>query len=197
VSSGSRPGRREAAGRHFCLGAYFQLSEGPKSRFSTDIESLYTGLDKRLAQRTLHFIHCTLGACIGAAVRSRKLARSPISDMAVMPSPGVGEHGKALEPDQPEALLRGFRGTVYFPIVAVAAFTGARRNEVRALSWSDLDVTAKTLRIERAIELTEARGLTIKPPKTKRGFREITIDDDLIALLMGTREAPADRRRDS
>ena len=69
------------------------------------------------------------------------------------------------------------------------------RGEVRALRWSDLDVTAKTLRIERAIELTEARGLTIKPPKTKRGFREITIDDDLIALLMGTREAPADRRR--
>ena len=136
MSSGSRPGRREAAGRHFCLGAYFQLSEGPKSRFSTDIESLYTGLDKQLAQRTLHFIHCTLGACIGAAVRSRKLARSPISDMAVMPSPGVGEHGKALEPDQPEALLRGFRGTVYFPIVAVAAFTGARRSSGASLERS-------------------------------------------------------------
>ena len=62
------------------------------------------------------------------------------------------------------------------------------RGEVRALRWSDLDVTAKTLRIERAIELTEAHGLTIKPPKTKRGFREITIDDDLIALLMKERE---------
>ena len=85
-----------------------------------------------MAQRTLHFIHCTLGACIGAAVRSRKLAGSPISDMAVTPSPGVGEHGKALEPDQLQALLQGFKGTVYFPIVAVAAFTGARRNEILA-----------------------------------------------------------------
>ena len=72
--------------------------------------------------------------------------------MAVTPSPGVGEHGKALEPDQLEALLQGFKGTVYFPIVAVAAFTGARRNEVLALRWSDLNVAAKTLRIERAIE---------------------------------------------
>ena len=155
---------------------------------SNDIESLYAELERRLAQRTLHFIHCTLGACIGAAVRSRKLTRSPMSDMAVTPSPGDGEHGKALEPDQLEALLQGFKGTVYFPIVAVAAFTGARRNEVLALRWSDLDVTAKTLRIERAIELTEAHGLTIKPPKTERGFREITIDDDLIALLMKERE---------
>src|SRR6516225_1514412 len=155
---------------------------------STDIESLYAGLEKRLAQRTLHFIHCTLGACLGAGVRSRKLARSPISDMAVTPSPGVGEHGKALEPDQLEALLQGFKGTVYFPIVAVAAFTGARRNEVLALRWSDLNVAAKTLRIERAIEMTEAHGLTLKPPKTKRGFREITIADDLIALLMKEQE---------
>ena len=121
-------------------------------------------------------------------MRSRKLARSPISDMAVTPSPGVSEHGKALEPDQLEALLQGFKGTVYFPIVAAAAFTGARRNEVLALRWSDLDVAAKTLRIERAIEMTEANGLTLKPPKTKRGFREITIDDDLIALLLKERE---------
>jgi integrase len=155
---------------------------------STDIESLYAGLEKRLAQRTLHFLHCTFGACLGAAVRSRRLARSPILDMAVTPSPGAGEHGKALEPDQLEVLLRGFRGTVYFPIVAVAAFTGARRNEILALRWSDLDVATKTLRIERAIEMTEAHGLMLKPPKTKRGFREITIDDDLIALLMKERE---------
>jgi integrase len=57
-----------------------------------------------------------------------------------------------------------------------------------ALRWSDLDVAAKALRIERAIEMTEAHGLTLKPPKTKRGFREITIDDDLFALLMKERE---------
>ena len=155
---------------------------------SVEVERLYTGLEKRLSARTLHFLHCTLGACLGAAVRSRRLARTPILDMAVTPSPGVGEHGKALEPHQLEALLQGFKGTVYFPIVAVAAFTGARRNEVLALRWSDLNVAAKTLRIERAIEMTEAHGLTLKPPKTKRGFREITIADDLIALLMKERE---------
>src|SRR6516164_2430592 len=126
---------------------------------STDIERLYAELERRLAQRTLHFVHCTLGACLGAGVRSRKLARSPILDMAVTPSPG-----------------------------AVAAFTGARRNEVLALRWSDLDVAAKTLRIERAVEMTQAHGLTLKPPKTKRGFREITIDDDLIALLLKERD---------
>lgn len=81
-----------------------------------------------------------------------------------------------------------FRGSSLFPIVAVAAFTGARRNEILALRWDDLDIAAKTLRIERAEEETKAHGLRIKGPKTERGNRTITIDDDLIALLLAERE---------
>jgi integrase len=69
----------------------------------------------------------------------------------------------------------------------VAAFTGARRNEILALRWDDFDPAAKALRIERAIEETDEHGLRIKGPKTERGKRTITIDDDLIALLVGER----------
>jgi integrase len=74
-----------------------------------------------------------------------------------------------------------------YPIVAVAAFTGARRNEILALRWGDLDPTNKTLRIERAIDETKG-GLAFKAPKTKRGIRTMTLDDDLIVLLKAERE---------
>jgi integrase len=72
--------------------------------------------------------------------------------------------------------------------VAVLAFTGARRGEVLALRWCDLDIENKTLRIERAVEQTAKYDLAIKEPKTKRGRRTITIDDDLIALLCSERD---------
>ena len=91
-----------------------------------------------------------------------------------------------LDEDQLRTLVDGFRGSVLFPIVAVAAFTGARRNEVLGLRWSDLDATARTLRIERAVELTDKYGLALKEPKTARGKRTITIDDVLIALLLAS-----------
>jgi len=77
---------------------------------------------------------------------------------------------------------------IVFLIAAVLAFTGARRGEVLALRWSDLDVEKKTLRIERAVEQTAKFDLALKEPKTKRGKRTITIDDDLIALLCAARE---------
>jgi integrase len=69
-----------------------------------------------------------------------------------------------------------------------AAFTGARRNEILALRWCDLDVEKKTLRIERAIDETRAYGLRIKGPKTERGKRTITIDDELLSALVCIRD---------
>lgn len=86
------------------------------------------------------------------------------------------------------ALLAGFKDSALFPIVAVAAFTGARRNEILALRWSDLDAANKTLRIERSMEETKAGGRRLKEPKTRRGTRSIQIDDDLFALLLAERE---------
>jgi integrase len=77
---------------------------------------------------------------------------------------------------------------VLFPIVVVAAFTGARRGEILALRWEDFDPNAKTLRIERAIEETIEHGLQIKGPKTGRGKRTIEIDSDLVALLVAERD---------
>src|SRR5262249_25274638 len=68
--------------------------------------------------------------------------------------------------------------------VAVLAFTGCRRNEALALRWSDLDVAARTLRIERAIEQVGRQPLTLKGPKRDRHKRTITIDSGLIDILV-------------
>jgi integrase len=147
---------------------------------STEIDTLYARLGDT---RTARHIHSVLGACLGTAARTRKIARNPMLDVVKVPSPGEPDHGIALEPDQLRTLVQGFRGSVFFPIVAVAAFTGARRNEVLALRWEDFDPDAKTLRIERAVEHTKKHGFQIKGPKTERGKRTIEIDGDLVALL--------------
>lgn len=152
-----------------------------------EIDELYVALEAQLSPRTVHHIHTVLGACFKSAVRKGFLTASPVA-RAEAPSPGESNRGVVLDADELRTLVDGFRGSVLFPIIAVAAFTGARRNEILALRWSDLDVTAKTLRIERAVELTDKFGLALKGPKTARGKRTITIDDDLVALLLGERE---------
>jgi integrase len=82
-----------------------------------------------------------------------------------VPSPGEPDHGVALDQDELRKLLEGFKGLSLFPIVVAAAFTGARRGEILALRWDDLDVDAKTLRIERSVDDTDKHGLRFKGPK--------------------------------
>jgi integrase len=155
---------------------------------STDIDKLYLSLEGKIAPRTARHVHSVLNACLGAAVRTRKLAINPMERITKAPSPGESDHGIALDDDQLRKLVQGFKGSSLFGIVSLAAFTGARRNEILALRWSDIDVQKKELRIERAIEETKAHGVRTKGPKKESHKRTIMIDDDLLALLLSERE---------
>jgi integrase len=155
---------------------------------SSEIDSLYTKLANKISARSAHHVHVVLGACLGAATRTGKLSRNPMLGLAKVPSPDEADHGTILEEHELEALVQGFKGSALFPIVAVAAYTGARRNEILALRWSDLDVEKKTLRIERAAEQTNKYGLRTKGPKKDSHKRTIRISDSLIGLLIAERE---------
>jgi integrase len=192
------PGRRQKRVGHRTLERYAELlrchvvptlGARPLQQVqATEIDALYQKLEGNIAPRTAHHVHTVLGACLTTAVRKGLLAVNPLDRVEKVPSPGEADHGMALDEEQLRTLVEGFKGSLLFPIVAVAAFTGARRNEVLALRWSDLDVENKTLRIERAVEQTDKYGLTLKEPKTARGKRSITIDDDLLALLCAERK---------
>ena len=164
------------------------LGTRPLQRITaTEIDILYTELEKSLATRTVHHVHTVLGACLSAAVRKGLLFINPASK-ADAPAPGESEAGQVLDHDQLTALLHGFGGLAIYPIVATAAFTGARRNEILALRWSDFDLSHSTLTIARSLEETKAHGRRFKEPKTRRGSRTIAIDDGLAALLSAERE---------
>jgi integrase len=154
---------------------------------AAEIDALYVELAAKLHPRTAHHVHVVLGACLGTATRKGLLASNPMLRVEQVPSPGESDHGIALDADELRKLIEGFRSSVLFPIVATAALTGARRNEILALRWTDFDAPNRTLRIERALDETKA-GLSFKPPKTKRGVRTITIDAELTALLTVERE---------
>jgi integrase len=96
--------------------------------------------------------------------------------------------GEGLDPGELKTLVEGFSKSSLYPIVALAAATGVRRGELLALRWSDLNTEKKTLRIERALEQTKKFGIRCKPPKTKRGFRTIDLDDTILQVLLTERE---------
>lgn len=153
-----------------------------------DIDKLYLGLEGKVSPRTARHVHSVFNACLGTAVRKKKIALNPMEAVEKIPFAGDSDVGVALDDQQLRTLVQGFKGSVLFPIVGVAAFTGARRNEILALRWFDLDAEKNTLRIERALEETDAHGIRFKGPKKDSHKRTITIDDDLLAMLLSERE---------
>jgi len=65
--------------------------------------------------------------------------------------------------------------------IALAALTGARRGELCALRWSDVDLEAGTVQIERAITVV-AKTAYEGPTKTHQG-RRIALDEVGVATL--------------
>jgi integrase len=86
-------------------------------------------------------------------------------------------------------LVRGFEGHSLYPFVAVAAYTGMRRNEILALRLDDdIDLDRATISVTRNVEDTETHGRRIGTPKSKNSVREFQIDAGLVALLRKVRE---------
>lgn len=188
-----RPPRQRAIERYDELLRVHVLPEIGSKRLqalaSTDIDAIYRKIADNIAPRTQRHVHSVLNACLSAAVRTGKLSANPMDRVQKVPDAGDDDElGQALEEQQLSDLVQGFKSSALFPIVAVAAYTGARRGEILALRWTDFEPVAKTLRIERAIEETKEHGRVLKPPKTKRGIRTNVIDENLAKLLLRERE---------
>src|SRR5262249_61128214 len=113
---------------------------------ATEIDALYQKLEGKVSPRTAHHVHTVLGSCLTTAVRKGLLAVSPMARVERVPSPGEADHGMVLDSEQLRMLVGGFRGSA---IVAVAAFTGAPRNEILPLRCTDIPFAQNNIRINR------------------------------------------------
>jgi integrase len=134
-----------------------------------------------LSPRTIGHAHRVLRLGLQNAVKNRTLARN----VATVHAPPKVEEGELeiLSSDQITDVILKLEGRTLCPIVTLALATGMRRGELLALQWGDIDLDGGTLRVERAVEETKTHGLRIKPPKTKRGRRNITLPSEAVTLL--------------
>ncbi|MGY3489625.1 integrase [Bradyrhizobium sp. USDA 4011] len=166
-----------------------------------EIDRLYAKMAdaKAISPRTQHHVHTVLGSCLATAHRKGLIAANPMLRVEQIPAPEafdfdpddderIDDIGEGLTETELAILIAGFRSSTIYTTVVLAAAIGARRNELLALRWSDLDVDKKTLRIERALEHTKKFGIRVKPPKTKRGIRTVDLDAAVIAMLLKEKE---------
>ena len=127
----------------------------------------------RIALVTIAAAHGALRTALERAVKTEVLARNVAK--IITPPKTVRVEVTSLTKDQVADVLDKLAGHPLYPIVAVAIGTGARRGEITALTWADVDLDGRAMTIRRSLEQTHAHGIRVKAPKTKAGTRTISL----------------------
>lgn len=157
------------------------------------IESMYTDQRKTLAANTIRQHHVVLKKALDQAVRGKLIPRNPI-DAVIAPRAPRHQEERALTVAEIGLLLAAAEGTAWDTPIRVALATGLREGELLALRWDDIDFTAKTVTVSRAVGYLPGKGMTFSSPKTKNARRRIELSDTSIEILRAHRQSQLERR---
>jgi integrase len=151
-----------------------------------DLDRLYASwLARGLSPGSVRRHHSIISAALGRAV---KWGLIPVSPANKATPPGL-TRSTVMAPaaDLVQHLIAEAEKTdpVLAAAIAIGAVTGARRGELCALRWSDMDWTRRTLTIARSLTVID-RVATEGPTKTHQR-RDIAVDDALGAFLIQRR----------
>lgn len=145
-----------------------------------------------LSPRTVVHAHRVLSKAFNDAVKAEILPRNVAS--VVSPPKSEDVELEILSVVQVADVMAKLRHVALYPIVVVALATGLRRGEILALQWGDIDFETGRLRVERSLEQTKGGVIRVKPPKTKRGRRNVSLPVDAVALLRRHRASQLELR---
>src|SRR5665213_1680915 len=138
-------------------------------------------LEEGLSPSTVHQYHAILSAACRQAVKWGWIDRAP-TDRSTPPQP-VRKKMHVPTPQQLSELVRAadLEDPVLGTAVAIAALTGARRGELAALRWSDVDLVVGRVTIARS--LTIAQGKQHTGPTKTHASRELALDPIGVEVL--------------
>jgi integrase len=159
----------------------------------TDLDALYRELrssggreGRPLAPATIRRIHGIIHRALGQGVRWGWLAKNPAARASPprVPTPRI-------EPPSPAEVtklidLATKRDVALAAFLFLAAVTGARRSELIALQWADVDLVSGVIEIRRGV-VHGRRGVVEKDTKT-HAVRRVALDPSAVQFLVAHRE---------
>jgi integrase len=161
---------------------------------AVDIDAFYADLQRRggenggpLAAQSIHHIHALLRRLLNQAVRWGWIATSPVTRAS---PPRV--HRFEIKVPTPEDVSRliaaaDAQGGELGCFLRLAAITGARRGEICAIRWTDVDFDAAVVTISRSIAGQRNDELIEKGTKT-HASRRVALDPVTVTTLEVHRE---------
>lgn len=146
------------------------------------VQNFYACLhDEGQAASSIAAIHAVLHQALNHAVEHNLVARN-VSSFASRPK--VRRHkSQVLTVEQANKLIETVKGQRIEAFLILALTTAARRSELLALHWDDLDLEQKTMRIARSATHAKGLGVYEGETKTETSRRTVLLADIAIDTL--------------
>lgn len=164
------------------------LNDIPISKIRTDdIQSILDELATRserdggpLAKKTLHDLKYTASQVFKLAQIGRVISENPAIAVTVPKDAAVSERRALTDEEQQwivETPHRAQRAAM------IMMYAGLRRGELIPLTWGDISLNARTIKISKAVEMVKGKPVPKDMTKTPAGLRTITIPQRLVDFL--------------
>ena len=141
-----------------------------------------------LAPKSVRNVHAVLRRALNQAVDWNLVPRN-VATLAHPPRAARHEV-EVLSPEQVRTLLTAARGDRWEPLIVSALATGMRQGELLGLKWADVDLTRRTIHVQRQLQ----RDGTFAEPKTAKGRRTIDLPASCVAMLKDYRRQQTEER---
>jgi integrase len=140
---------------------------------------------KGLADSTVRQVYTVARAIADDAVRDGLMAKNPF---ATVRRPRVtATEARFLEPHQIGQLLEAARDSRYGLLFEFLVHTGLRRGEALALTWDDVDLEERLVRVRGTLARVDGE-LTVLEPKSAKSRRTIPISAPALDVLLRARQ---------
>lgn len=172
-----------------------------RSITTIDANIFFDSLAKEgLAVKTKRNIRNVLNGIMVLAVQENVIGFNPLTKIPVFRETKK-ENRRALTVEELRQLLHALDAyyekkknyksvnMLIYPYVYLAIYTGARRGELCALTWDDIDVEKGTVSINKSIN----EHLDIEVPKTTNAYRVNVIPKDVMAKLLPFKDSKCNK----
>lgn len=149
---------------------------------AADVDAFYADLRVRgLSPGTVRRIHGVLHAALAQAQRWQWIANNPAANA----SPPRHEPNEIRPPSAGDVALLIDKATAADPAFGVflrlAACTGARRSQLLALRWTNVDLARRRISFTRAV-VEGPHGPVLAPTKTRRAY-QVSLDAETAGII--------------
>lgn len=143
--------------------------------------------DSGLSPQSVLRLYRELHAALACGVRLGLLAGNPA---AAVRSPRVPrQEAPFLDAAKASRLLAASAGTRLHALIYIALETGARKGELLALRWADVDLNRRELWVRRTAREYAGRGVEFGTPKSYRSRRAVSLSPTAVEVLTQHRSA--------